>query len=230
MAVVALDSNLQFVQAVKVLLIRETMQDLALYSRLRTRPTYQRGSKGWENFLLNMAPGLPLKHLRVATTPKTAYQVVPITGMRIVGDASREEELLARWVTDTPVPLDVEPAATTKLLDLDKPDEQEPNPNIVLSQQSYDVFLRPNPFEEDRRLRLSVSSHGPEALMGYSPFIGRLESPIIPANQPIATLNAPNIFPAIPLRSWHPPTKLGAIRYHRKAGATVANQSRSLQG
>ena len=229
-AILASDANLHFVHAVKELLLRDTIGDIAFYSRCRTRPTYQPGSKGWENFLLNMAPGVPLKHLRVTTTPKSSYQVIPIAGMRIVGDANREEQMLASWINDTPIPLEVEPAATTKLLDLDKPDEQEPNPSLMLSQQSFDVFARPNPFKESRRVRLDLSLHGPELLEDYSPFIGRLESNPIPPNHPIATLNAPNIFPMVTLRSWHPPTKLGALQYHRTTEGDSRDPRRPLQG
>jgi hypothetical protein len=228
-ALLASDATLQFTQAVKGLLLREITEDFALRSHMYTRPTYLPGSKGWENYLLNNAPGLPLKHLRVTTIPKTSYQVIPITGLRIIGDATREERHLANWINSTPVPADAEPAETTKLLDLDKPDAQQPYPDIPLSQQSYDVFLQPNPIRERTRTRFDLSTHGRDSLEDYSPFVGRLESPPIAPNHPIGMLNAPNIFPVISLRSWHPPTKLGAIRYIRNPTQSSTGQQGAPQ-
>ena len=228
-ALLASDSNLQFVQAVTVLLLRETMREFNEHSQDHTRSSYLRGSKGWENFLLNGAPGLPLAHLRITTVPKTSFQVVPITGLRIVGDANREEQFLAGWITDAPVPDDLEPAVTTKLLDLDKPEDPEGLFPTVLSQQSYDIFLQPNPFRESSRIRLDISPKGREPLEDFTPFVGRLESVPIPQNHPIATLNAPNIFPVISLRSWHPPTKLGQIRYIRKPQKGSTDQQETVR-
>jgi hypothetical protein len=214
-AIVASDANLQFVQAVKEMLLHDIADNISRHYHSRNRPSFLPGSKGWENFLFHQAPGVPIQGGRVTTTPKSSYQMIPTVGLRIVGDACREEDILSTWIKETVVPLKVEPAATTKILDLDKPNEQLPNPALLLSQQSYDTYSRPNPFREIRRLRFDLGVHGSEAMENFSPFLGRLELPPLPANQPVATLNAPNIFPMVSLRSWHPPTKLSSLRYHR---------------
>lgn len=98
-ALLALDSDLQFVEAVKELLLFDLQADLDKYNRgCYTRVDYQPGSKGWENFLLNMAPGAPpLSDEPIHTIPKSAYQLIPAVGMRIVGDANRDEEVLHQW-------------------------------------------------------------------------------------------------------------------------------------
>lgn len=100
-AILALDANLQFVRAVKGLLLADIQTEINGYSRaVFTRPIYQEGSKGWENFLLNMAPGAPQSDQRLRSTPKSCYQMVPTVGLRIVGDYNREEQLLERWIKD----------------------------------------------------------------------------------------------------------------------------------
>ncbi|KIW76913.1 hypothetical protein Z517_09357 [Fonsecaea pedrosoi CBS 271.37] len=212
-AILALDANLQFVQAVKELLVRDIARDVNSYYLACARPMYQHGSKGWENFLLNMAPGTPIGFSRTETIPKSSYQVIPIGGIRILGDAQREEEALEKWISETPLPMSTAPAATTKLLDFDNPDEQEPNPSLMLSQQSYNMTFRPNPYREDPTLRYDVSSHGPERLEDYVPTIGRLEANVMGALP--APQNPPRVFPVISIRSWHPPTKFEALRLRR---------------
>ncbi|OAL23703.1 hypothetical protein AYO20_10953 [Fonsecaea nubica] len=198
-AILALDANLQFVQAVKELLVRDIARDVNSFYLVCARPMYQHGSKGWENFLLNMAPGTPIGLKRAETIPKSSYQVIPLGGLRIIGDAHREEEALAKWIDETPVLLNTAPAATTKLLDFDNPDEQEPNPSLRLSQQSYSMAHRPNPYKEDSTLRYDLSSHGPERLEDYVSTIGDLEANVMVAFPP-APQNAPNIFPMISIR------------------------------
>ncbi|KAI1612723.1 hypothetical protein EDD37DRAFT_317961 [Exophiala viscosa] len=214
-ALLASDANLQFAQSVKELLLHDVVGELDQFERDNfTRPTYQKDSKGWENFYLNMAPGAPTKQPILKTTPLSSYQSVPIVGMRIIGDFCREDRLLRQWVRETTVPVDVKPAATTRLLNLDKPDEQEPNPKHMLRQESEDVSIRPNPFGEDRKLRLGLPNHGPEPLEDFTPFLGRLEAPPLPQNVQPATLNNPEVLPILSVRSWHVPTKRIELRFH----------------
>ncbi|KIW87206.1 uncharacterized protein Z519_12108 [Cladophialophora bantiana CBS 173.52] len=214
-AILALDANLQFLQAVKELLLRDTVADIDFYIHHITRRTYLFGSKGWENFFLNMAPGAPLRRERIRTSPKSSYQIIPISGMRIIGDAIRQEQGLARWITQTTIPLKEMAARTTRLIDLDKPDEQQLIPSLPLSHQSYSLNLRPNPYREDQKPRLDLSKYGPERLESYSPLIGRVE--MHPILVPIAALNATNMFPMISIRAWHPPTRIEALRYQHFA-------------
>lgn len=133
-ALLALDSDLQFIEAVKELLLVDMQDDLNKYNRkMYTRPCYKDGSKGWENFLLNMGPGAPKRDEPLETTPKSAYQLIPTVGLRIVGDANREEQGMAQWIQQVsigdfaclhqvsncllqnPNLPKIDPAATTKL-------------------------------------------------------------------------------------------------------------------
>ncbi|KIW58827.1 hypothetical protein PV05_03323 [Exophiala xenobiotica] len=201
-AIVASDANLQFVQAVKHLLLREAIGDFNRFNRVRfTRRSYETGSKGWENFYLNMAPGAPtdedMQEDRLQTSPESSWQLIPIAGMRVIGDLVNEERVLLQWIKDTSLPVAVEPAFTTRILDLDKPEHQDPNPKNYLRQVTEEVHARPNPYYEDLKLRLDLPGHAPEPLEDFTPFVGRLESQPLPPNMPIATLNAPNLFPMI---------------------------------
>lgn len=131
----ALDSDLHFAEAVKELLLTSLQGEIEKYNRQSyTRPSYKPGSKGWENFLLNTGPGAPKHNEPPNTTPTSAYQLIPAVGMRIVGDANREEVVLAHWIQQVrsgslnylhqisnclrknPNPPKVDPAVTTKLM------------------------------------------------------------------------------------------------------------------
>lgn len=100
-ALLALDSGLQFVEAVKEHLLFGLQRDLEEWNcQSDAQPSYEKGTKGWENFLLNKAPGVPKvtgENPR-QTTPKSAYQLIPAVGMRIVGDANRVEAFMQRWI------------------------------------------------------------------------------------------------------------------------------------
>ena len=61
-----------------------------------TRSSYVRGGKSWENFLLDGAPGTPFTVER--TIPKSAVQIIPAVGMRIVTDFEKEEFEIVRFV------------------------------------------------------------------------------------------------------------------------------------
>lgn len=213
-ALVASESNLQFVQAVKDLLLCAAVAKLNQYNRANyTRPTYQPGSKGWENFYLNMAPGAPKDEPRIGTMPLSSFQLVPVAGMRIVGDLVKEERAFMQLLRDGSLPVAPEPAPTTKLLDLDNPERQDPNPKLILCHLTDDTFPA-NPYLEGLKIRLDFQNHARDAAEDFTPFIGRLETLPLPPNAPFATLNGTNIFPMITLRSWHPPTKWFELRYH----------------
>jgi len=134
-AALALDSDLYFAEAVKELLLSSVQNDIEKYNRETfTRPCYKPGSKGWENFLLNNGPGAPKDSEPPNTTPASAYQFIPAVGMRIVGDANREEAIVANWIQQVragslnclrqisncliqnPNPPKVDPAVTTRLM------------------------------------------------------------------------------------------------------------------
>lgn len=102
-AIIALDANLQFVQAVKEILLRKAVGDIAWYNHVQTRPSYLEGSKGWENFYLNMAPGFPSEDPPKRTTLKSSYQIVPTAGMRVVGDLHRESRFVAQWIKEVSI-------------------------------------------------------------------------------------------------------------------------------
>jgi hypothetical protein len=105
-AIISSDGNYQFIQGVKKHVLRQITEEISSFSRANyTRPTYQKGSKGWENFYLNMAPGAPLQDQRLRTQPKSFYQLIPVVGMRIVGDCYLEEQLVAEWIKNVSVKL-----------------------------------------------------------------------------------------------------------------------------
>ncbi|KAK5441423.1 hypothetical protein LTS15_011292 [Exophiala xenobiotica] len=219
-AIAASDADLQFVQAVKHLLLRNASVSLNRFNRVNfTRRTYETGSKGWENFYFNMAPGAPTdkdtQGDRLQTSPQSSWQLIPIAGMRVIGDLVNEERILLQWIKDTSLPVAVQPALTTRTLDLDKPEQQDPNPKNYLRQETEEVHARPNPYYEELKLRLDLPSHAPEPLEDFIPFVGRLESQPLPPNMPVATLNAPNLFSMISVRSWHRPAKRIDLRFRK---------------
>ncbi|EXJ82280.1 hypothetical protein A1O3_06093 [Capronia epimyces CBS 606.96] len=215
-AMIALDGNLQFIQAVKDLLLRESAREIAQYSRDKlTHTSYLYGSKGWENFFLNMAPGAPELEKRMVTIPKSSFQIVPAVGMRFIVDNKAEERVIARWIREAQMPVEVQRASTTRLIDLDMEDDDEPHGVPMLSQQPTTMYSRPNPFKEHLKIRLDLPIQEPEPLEDYTPFLGRLESAPLPANLPGgATMVAPNIFPMVGVRSWHRPTRPWELRHY----------------
>lgn len=100
LAIVAIDSELDFREACGNLLIEAEIAKIDRISRESfARPLYVAGSKGWENFLLNMAPGAPEEpSQRAKTIPKSAFQIVPAVGMRVIADLEREEAEIVRYV------------------------------------------------------------------------------------------------------------------------------------
>ena len=102
LAAMALDSELQFLSASTSLLINSEMDAIKDYTEQEfARPTYAEDCNGWENFLLNMAPGAPNDPTdRARTTPTTSFQIIPPVGMRIISDMEREERDIERYLVE----------------------------------------------------------------------------------------------------------------------------------
>ena len=99
LALVGLDANLQFFGATKGLLLQSELQAIDEISKTRSRGPYPEDTVGWENFLLNMAPGGPEDPThRAETTPKSSLQMLSAVGLRIVRDLEREEREIVRYV------------------------------------------------------------------------------------------------------------------------------------
>jgi len=102
-ALLGLDSSLQLERACVQLLLKAEFRNIAQYVRkTETRKSYLDGSRGWENFLLNGAPGFPRKFAQ--KIPKSAIQVLPGAGMRIIGELQREENDIVRFVNEVRLP------------------------------------------------------------------------------------------------------------------------------
>ena len=96
-ALLGAHSRMQFGKACIDLLLEAEMHKIVCSSRKNeTRKSYVDGSRSWENFLLDGAPGTPYRVVR--TVPKSVFQVVPAGGMRIVADYEREESEIVRFV------------------------------------------------------------------------------------------------------------------------------------
>ncbi|KAJ4525035.1 hypothetical protein HRR83_000686 [Exophiala dermatitidis] len=214
-AIIALDANLQFIQAVKDLLVRESLNDITRFSRTHfTHRPYRNGTKGWENFLLNMAPGAPGFLDRKISGPPSAYQLLPPVGARIVNDWKREEQQLARWIMETPTPVDVLQAETTKRINPDLQDDDEANAEAVPTSQATEfIATRPNLFTVREKINLDVPTQEPEQLEDYGIFISRLELPPLPPNFPFATLAPTGVLPLHGVRTWHPPTPASGLQF-----------------
>ena len=91
------DSRMQFGKACSKLLMEAEMRKIMRSSRKNeTRKSFIDGSRNWENFLLDGAPGM--QYTVVQTVPKSTFQMVPAVGMRIVADFEREEAEIIRFV------------------------------------------------------------------------------------------------------------------------------------
>ncbi|KAL6241328.1 hypothetical protein RBB50_011801 [Rhinocladiella similis] len=215
-ALVASDANLQFVQAVSSLLIRKVESEVNKVYQKKSAKTYLEGSKGWENFYLNMAPGVydDARAADLKTTPSSTLQVIPGVGMRVMGDLGREEQLLLQWIRDAKLPVESGPALTTQLLDLDHPElEGRLQEQTAISQKLSDGAVVPNPFNPHERPHWDVPSQVPEPLEECTSFIGRLESLPPPLHGPVAQMHTTALFRALNVRTWHPPTQSHELRY-----------------
>src|SRR5205823_14026185 len=71
------------------LLLEAEMRNIMRSShKNETRKCYVDGSRNWEKFLFDGAPGTPYRAIQ--TIPKSVFQVIPAVGMRIVADRSEE--------------------------------------------------------------------------------------------------------------------------------------------
>ena len=96
-AMLGVDSRLRFGEACKDLLLKAELCKIMRSARKnQTRKLYREDCRAWDNFLLNGAPGTPFEI--IPTLPKSAFQVIPAAGMRIVTDFEREESEIVRWV------------------------------------------------------------------------------------------------------------------------------------
>jgi hypothetical protein len=96
-ALLGADSRVQFGKACIKLLLEAEMRNIKRSSRKNeTRKSYVDGSRNWENFLFDGAPGTQYQVIR--TIPKSVFQVIPAVGMRIVADFEREEAEIVRFV------------------------------------------------------------------------------------------------------------------------------------
>lgn len=93
----AADSRFQLCEAISDLLMQSEMQDIQeTWQKNVSRKRYLDGTRGWENFLLFDAPGLPFTSDR--TTPESMVQVLTPVASRIVADFEKEEREILRFV------------------------------------------------------------------------------------------------------------------------------------
>lgn len=206
LALMALDSELQFQEACVMLLIEGEIHELDSVRRHEySRPLYQPGTRGWENFLLNMAPGAPEDPSnRAITTPKSAFQMVPAVGLRILADFEREEQDIVRYIDQAPANYRVEPAQTTLMINFDKTTPWEERiPRRAVTQRTDRIMVRPNPFRAGRSIKDDISPRRTYEIEHISSFLHDIEAP----QAAPGTLTSSNLFPAFSIRQWHPPTK-----------------------
>lgn len=97
LALLGVDSRMQFGKACTDLLLEAEIRKIVRSSHENeTRKSYLDGSRNWENFLLDGAPGTPYGVIK--TTPKSSFQIIPAVGMRIVADFEREEAEIIHFV------------------------------------------------------------------------------------------------------------------------------------
>lgn len=97
LAFLAADSRFQICEAISSLLMQSEMHTMQeMWRKNVSRKDYLEGTRGWENFLLFDAPGLPFSSTR--TEPKSMVQLLPPVGARIVGDYEKEEREIVRFV------------------------------------------------------------------------------------------------------------------------------------
>ena len=94
---IALDSDLQLCEAIGSLVMESELQGINEgWRKDVSRKRYLEGTRGWENFLMFDAPGIPLTSER--TEPKSMVQAMPPIASRIVADFEREEQEILRFV------------------------------------------------------------------------------------------------------------------------------------
>lgn len=213
LALLALDSKLQFEEAISGLLIEAEIQELDDVRRQDySRPSYLPGTHGWENFLLNMAPGGPEDPSnRATTTPKSSFQMIPPVGMRIIGEFEREEREIVRFIEQYPGAYGVAPARSTLMIDFDKPTPWEERiPRRGLKQHAAHHIARPNPFKEERSIRDDISKHRICELEKLGDFLHDIDS-----QDARVLLSSANAFPVTTIRKWGEHTKYSKLRFNQ---------------
>lgn len=116
LSAIALDADVQFQSACISLLIQSELGAIKDDTEQEyTRPDYAEDCNGWENFLLNMAPGAPNDPTdRARTTPQTSFQMIPPVGMRIISDMEREERDIERFLVEVCLDHDLDEYSLTQ--------------------------------------------------------------------------------------------------------------------
>jgi hypothetical protein len=214
-ALIASDAELQFKAACSSLIIEAEISELEdLRRQLYSRPTYQPGMKGWENFLFNMAPGAPEDPSKRSTTaPGSSFQMVPVAGLRIAAEFEKEEREIVKYTEEADPSVGVKPAQTTLMIDFDKPTPWEERiPRRQLASHIERVVTRPSPFKNGRSIRDDVS----ERFNCELEDIGALLLSIEAGQQAPARLTTPSHFIAYSQRHWQQPTQYNELRFIAK--------------
>ena len=159
LSLMALDVELQFQTACATLILKAELDAIESDTEAdHTRPTYANELNGWENFLLNMAPGAPSDPTdRAHTMPKTSFQLLPPVGMRIVSDLEREEKDIQRYLEDRNKEqgINVAATATTMMINFDRQTSTPTElPLLSLPRQAHNATVRPNPYRSVSLLHL----------------------------------------------------------------------------
>ncbi|KAF7507889.1 hypothetical protein GJ744_010053 [Endocarpon pusillum] len=208
----AADSRFQLCEAISDLLMQTEVQVIQeTWQKNVSRKGYLDGTRGWENFLLSDAPGLPFTSAR--TTPQSMVQVLPPVASRIVADFEREERQILHFVRQNNPPLG-RPAQMTTMIDFDNPtDDSEKIPAAELPQIVKQAIFRPNPYPQPRLLPLTLLTTAAEHIEDYSSFMDRLEADPVNPNAQHMVLSSARILPALSIRTWKLPTKAEDLRY-----------------
>ncbi|ERF75013.1 hypothetical protein EPUS_08058 [Endocarpon pusillum Z07020] len=162
----AADSRFQLCEAISGLLMQSEVQDIQeAWQKNVSRKGYLDGTRGWENFLLSDAPGLPFTSDR--TTPESTVQVLPPVASRIVAGFEKEEREILHFVRQNNPPLG-RPAQMTTMIDFDNPTENsERVPDAQFPQIVKQAIFRPKNQAIGSVLRALVtnlSNMAPDAL------------------------------------------------------------------
>lgn len=212
LALLALDSKLQFEEALSGLLIEAEIQELDDVRRQDySRPLYLPGTHGWENFLLNMAPGAPEDPSnRASTTPKSSFQMLPPVGLRILAEYERQEQDVVRFIEKTAGLFAVTPARSTLMIEFDKPtpwEERIPRRGLISKLQRH--IIGPNPYKKGRSIRDDISKHRRCDLEHLSELLHDMETPQA-ARGVLASAHA---FPVASIRQWEGPTRYKSLKF-----------------
>lgn len=161
LAMLTLDSELRFTVTYANLLIELELEDLEyITERDYSRKTYKEDCSGWENFLLNKAPGAPKDHTdRTETVPETSLQLLPPVAMRIVNDIVAEEKDILTFMEENNGQFDGTSTGSVVMADFEtKTESTGAIPTFSLPQQTYDATVRPNPFRQVSQIAFHVDT------------------------------------------------------------------------